>query len=59
VQKRAPEIRLKILPARDEAELQARLAALRRPVVVLPEPPAPGGPSQAARSSRPRNRRSP
>ena len=60
VQKRAPEIRLTVLQARDEAELQQQLAALRRPVVVLPEPPvAPEAPSQAARSSRPRSRRSP
>lgn len=59
VQKRAPGIRLKVLPARDEAELQQRLAALRRPVVVLPEPRTPEHAPQAARSSRPRNRRSP
>lgn len=59
LQKRAPGIRLKLLPAHDEAELQARLAALRRPVVVLPEPQAPEGAPQAARSSRPRSRRSP
>ncbi|MDX1376727.1 MAG: hypothetical protein R3357_14260, partial [Burkholderiales bacterium] len=60
VRKRAPAIRLTVLPAYDEADLQRQLAALRRPVVVLPEPPAaPGAPSQAARSSRPRSRRSP
>jgi Universal stress protein family len=57
VRKRAPDLRLQVGAARDETELQARLAALRRPVVVLPEaPPGPAG-DQAARSSRPRSRR--
>ncbi|HSH07551.1 MAG TPA: hypothetical protein VLA41_07815 [Burkholderiales bacterium] len=59
VQKRAPGLRLKVLPAQDETELQRRLAALRRPVVVLPEPRATGASPQAARSSRPRSRKSP
>jgi hypothetical protein len=59
VQRLAPELRLRVITARDEAELHARLAALRRPVVVLPEAPPAAGPPQAARSSRPRSRRSP
>jgi|GEM_PF-1161447 len=60
VQKLAPGLRLRVITACDEAELQARLSALRRPVVVLPEAsPGAGEPPQAARSSRPRSRRSP
>jgi len=59
VEKRVPNMHLNVLPVRDEAELHAQLLALRRPVVVLPEPRAPEGASQAARSSRPRSRRSP
>jgi len=67
VQQQAP-MRLHVIPVRDEAELHARLAALRRPCVVLPEPaPAAGSPqargsprwTRAARASRARRRRSP
>jgi len=57
VRKSAPDLRLHVVTARDEAELQTRLAALRRPVVVLPEAPPGAGAPQAARSSRPRSRR--
>jgi hypothetical protein len=57
VRKRAPELRLQVVAARDETELQARLAALRRPVVVLPEAPPDPAADQAAKSSRPRSRR--
>jgi hypothetical protein len=59
VQRRAPDIHLRVITAHDEAELHGRLAALRRPVVVLPEAPPGAGSPQAARSSRPRSRRSP
>jgi len=45
VGKCAPNLRLHVVTAHDEAELQTRLAALRRPVVVLPEaPPGAGTP---------------
>lgn len=57
VRKAAPGLRLQVITARDEAELQLRLAALRRPVVVLPEAPSGGSAPQAAKSSRPRSRR--
>ena len=57
VRERAPGLRLQVVTAHDEAELQTRLAALHRPVVVLPEAPTGAGRPQAARSSRPRSRR--
>jgi hypothetical protein len=45
VRQQAPAMRLHVIPVRDEAELHARLAALHRPFIVLPEPmPAAGSP---------------
>jgi len=43
VRKSAPDLHLNVVTAHDEAELQTRLAALRRPVVVLPEAPPGAG----------------
>ena len=57
VRKLAPQIHLQVVAARDEAELQATLAVLRRPVVVLPEPSAPQ--ARGSPASRPRARRAP
>lgn len=66
-QKRAPRMHLQVIAVRDEAELHARLAALRRPCVVLPEPALAAAPQargswgsrRSSRASRARRRRSP
>jgi len=55
LRKLASPLELQVVVARDEAELQATLAALRRPVVVLREPPAPqarGSSSSGTRAGR-------
>jgi len=68
VQQQAPLMHLDVNPVRDDAELHARLAALRHPYVVLPEPVPVAPPpqlralsdaSRASRASRARKRRSP